>query len=100
MNSNPAELRKTGKALCIVAIILAVLGFLAAVVGASVFTMRSATPLVSMIGEICFLGFLPTLFLAGLSGVGGILLCSSSDKLHAGTEDIQPIDETDDEELY
>src|SRR4051794_25880018 len=36
--------------------------------------MKSATPLVGMIGGICFWGFLPLLFLAGLSGVGGILL--------------------------
>ncbi len=93
MNSNPAELRKTGKALCIFAMILAVLGGLAAVVAASVFTMKSATPLVGMIGGICFWGFLPVLFLAGLSGVWGVLLWRLSGKVHAGTEGIR-----DDEE--
>ena len=86
MNSNPAALRKTGKALCIVAMILAVLGGLDGVVAAGVFTMKSATPLVRTIGAICFWSFLPVFFLAGLSGVSGILFWWLSGKLHASTE--------------
>jgi hypothetical protein len=86
------EFRKTVKALFIVAAILAVLGCLALVVGAGWFTMKSpATPLVDILGEICFWGCLPVLFLAGLSGVGGMLSWWLSHR-------IQPIDEAEDEE--
>ena len=64
-----AETRwKTSNALFRIAAILGVVGFVAASIGGSVFTMKDATPLVEGIGMICFLGFLPILFLAALLG--------------------------------
>ncbi len=64
--------RNTGKILLVAAIVFAVVGFLGGLVAASVFTLKSVTPLVDTVGAICFWGFLPVLFLAGLLGIAAL----------------------------